>query len=596
MNAARHAFAPTVLALALGLLQHTAPAIASIKVELAGVDDPSGATRDNVLAYLSLARYATLDDLSDDVVNRIFNRAEGEIEDALKPFGYYDPKVEASLTPDGHNWIARLSVTVGEPVKITAVNVAITGAGADETFLRELIDASPLIVGRQLDHGAYERLKGDLQQRATANGYLDARFTTNELLVDPAHLSATATLILDTGPRYRFGVVEIEQDAVDRDFVQRFLRFKPGDWFDSTALLKTQFALDDTQYFRIVEVLPGDRDPVTLTVPVRIDARRNKRQRYTVGVGYDSEFGPRLRLTWNDRLINSEGHRSRLQADLAETNQQLHATYVVPIGDPALEKLQFDLTATNAVLADAHVKTFEVKPSTTHIYGSWQRVAFVDLSRTESIAGGLATRDTLVVPGVSLAPVPPAVTGEFAPSNVAPGFYAEVLGSTTALGSGSSFLRFHVLDDWHFRIAPHWRLLLRAEIGATLAKNFDDLPVRYRFFAGGDRSVRGFGLNSLSPTDTVIGSDGGVSQQLRAGGKHVIVGSIELERDLPRNLALAVFTDAGNAFNRFGAPLEYSAGVGIRYKLPFVSFGLDVAQPLSQSGSPRLHLNIAPVF
>ncbi len=75
-----------------------------------------------------------------------------------------------------------------------------------------------------------------------------------------------------------------------------------------------------------------------------------------------------------------------------------------------------------------------------------------------------------------------------------------------------------------------------------------------------------------------------------------MVGSIELERDLPRNLAVAVFTDAGNAFNRFGAPLEYSAGVGIRYKLPFVSFGLDVAQPLSQSGSPRLHLNIAPVF
>jgi translocation and assembly module TamA len=73
-----------------------------------------------------------------------------------------------------------------------------------------------------------------------------------------------------------------------------------------------------------------------------------------------------------------------------------------------------------------------------------------------------------------------------------------------------------------------------------------------------------------------------------------LVGTVELVHDLPRNLAVATFFDIGNAFNRFGDPLAYSAGIGLRYRLPVVSLGMDIAKPLSESGSPRLHINISP--
>jgi outer membrane translocation and assembly module TamA len=46
-----------------------------------------------------------------------------------------------------------------------------------------------------------------------------------------------------------------------------------------------------------------------------------------------------------------------------------------------------------------------------------------------------------------------------------------------------------------------------------------------------------------------------------------------------------------------GDPLEYSAGVGLRYRLPFLMIGLDVAQSISDtSRSPRLHVNFTPEF
>ena len=41
-------------------------------------------------------------------------------------------------------------------------------------------------------------------------------------------------------------------------------------------------------------------------------------------------------------------------------------------------------------------------------------------------------------------------------------------------------------------------------------------------------------------------------------------------------------------------PLEYSVGIGFRVRLPVVTLGVDVAQPLSRNTSPRLHINFSP--
>jgi outer membrane protein assembly factor BamA len=119
--------------------------------------------------------------------------------------------------------------------------------------------------------------------------------------------------------------------------------------------------------------------------------------------------------------------------------------------------------------------------------------------------------------------------------------------------------------------------------------------------------VRGFGVNDLSPVeqardanDVLLVDEDGNPVYEKVGGKHLFAGSVELVRDLPRNFAAAVFADVGNAFDNFGDPLMYSVGVGVRFRLPVVSVGIDVAQALTTpAGStdrpgPRLHLNFSP--
>jgi translocation and assembly module TamA len=88
-------------------------------------------------------------------------------------------------------------------------------------------------------------------------------------------------------------------------------------------------------------------------------------------------------------------------------------------------------------------------------------------------------------------------------------------------------------------------------------------------------------------------------QPVKVGGRDLLTGTVEIERDLPRNFGVAAFFDGGNAMDRFSDPLAYSVGLGFRLRLPVVTVGLDVAQALRAPGynhlpGPRLHLNISP--
>ncbi len=581
-----------VIALVLASLAYLRIAHAgeSIQVEVVGVE---GRLRDNVLALSSLKRHAESKQLDQDVVERLAQRAPGEVRKALRPFGYYEPQVGTELTRTGGGWNARITIEPGKPVLLVEQQVEITGAGRDERFLQQVVAQSPLRTGARLSHADYDQLKGELLRTAAGHGYLDAAFTRAELLVDPAAREARARVTLDTGERYRFGPTTIEQDFLKESLVRRYLRYREGEWYDAAALLRTQFALDDSQYFAVVEVLPEERDRENRIAPIRIVSERNKRNLYTIAAGYATDTRARGTLGWEDRRLNRSGHRLRAEIRGSSVEESVGLTYVIPWTDPALEKLAFELRGFREQRADVKTEGGSLRAGLTQVRGKWQRVLFVTADTTEdevTTASGDSTlvdrtKSQLLVPGISFATLPPGFLG----LNAVPrGLQVELIGSTSALGSDTDFTRVLVRDERRFRLTDRLQLQLRAEVGASVVGDFQELPAQYRFFAGGDRSVRGYGYEELSPVD----ADGN-----RIGGRHLMTGSIELQRRLPRNFVAAVFVDAGNAIDDFGDPLEYSAGIGLRYRLPFLSIGLDVAQSLSESGrNPRLHLNFTPEF
>jgi translocation and assembly module TamA len=562
-----------------------------IRIEVDGVDREIA---DNVRAFLTLTRYLDRDDVTDSQVRRLADRAVDEAADAIRPFGYYEPVIRSRTSRDGTTWIVRLRIKPGEPVLMESVDVRITGPGADEAALREVVASSALQPGSRLNHPTYDRLRNDLLRVARDIGFLDAELTRRELIVNPPARAAAAYLELETGGRYRFGEVAIEQDVIDAELVQRFVRFEPGQVFSTARLRNTQFALQDSNYFSTVTVTPGERDPQTLTVPVTIRGDAIKRNRYSVSLGYGTDTEVRGRFAWDNRRVNHRGHRLRFETTASGVLTEIITRYVIPIGDPALEKLEFSAAYIDEELGDLDSRRTELTAGLTHAMGQWQRVLFLMLNQERTgFADGSSRDDLLLIPGISYASMPPNfLTGWVRDS----AYYFELSGSPETLGSDASYLRFYTRAERVWPVSGPWYLRLRGEFGTSWVNEFSELPASQRFFAGGDRSVRGFALDELSPVEVSVSDTGEVTRQ-SVGGEHKVVGSVEIERDFPYNLRGAMFVDAGNAFSDWDTPLEYSVGIGVRWRLPMLLIGVDVAQALSESGkSPRLHLNITQVL
>jgi len=604
--------------LTLGIAWFATPAAAGITVEVRGVEEE---IKLNVLAYLSFERYKNSKELSKDFVERLQERSEREVRSALRPFGYYEPTVTSTVEEDAktneQDYKVTINVTPGEPVVVDNVYVRVTGPGANDENFTKITGNPPIRKGQRLNHSRYEELKGGLLRAAANYGYLDARMVRNEMRVDPVSRVADIDISFETGERYRFGVTNIKQDAIDESLVRRFLRYHEQDYFNATELLRTQFALDDSLYFSTIEVLPEDRNRDEHIVPISITAEPNRKSRFDFGVGYGTDTEVRGLAAWENRRVNRRGHRFRTEIRAAALDQSIDARYIVPVGDPATEKFTLQLTGQHQRLADVDSRSLNFMPNFTHVVDSWfgkniqwQRVTYVELLRehSEFIESNTQQDQTLLIPGVSFSLVPRGYLGESLFSRT---LYFEVRGSHSALGSDSDFVQVRASAERVFDFKPQvlkkWHVLLRGDIGATALSKTSDLATTQRFFAGGDRSVRGFGPRDLSPVRQVVNqfnvpqyNDDGTPKLEKIGGKHMFTGSVELIRDIGKSWAVAVFGDAGNAFDSFSDPLMYSVGVGVRMRLPAVSVGIDVAQALttpvgdSSRPGPRLHLNFSP--
>ncbi len=550
---------------------------ADVDVEIEGVD---GALLENVRAMLSIAGEDREDEAPERVIRRLHRRAPDEIRRALEPFGYYAPTIDARLSGDDGDWRASYRIEPGERVRLADVTIEIRGSASDDQAFADLRDQLVLRAGEPLVHSDYDNAKQRIMELAASRGYFDAEWERSTLRIDPDAREARAALILDSGPRYAFGEVTFEQSILKDRFLQDYVPFEPGDPWESGKLLDLQYALDDSNYFLRVDVRAQRERARDGRIPVRIALEPRPRNRYTFGVGYGTDTGARISAGWENRRFNRSGHSFDTRMELSEIGNEVSARYNIPLDDPARERLVLETSLGTEEYGDAEQRQFEIGARRVEQRGNYQATVSLDYQRNEDTISGETTRRNLVMPGAGL------VYSRFDdPVYATRGFRLGgfVSGGTETFGSDVSFLRGRLSGHGVTRLWEGGRLLLRGEIGTVEVEDVDRLPLSRRFFAGGDNSVRGFAYQSLAP----VNDEGDV-----VGGRHLAVGSIELEQLIVGNWGGAVFMDAGNAMNDWDTALRRSAGVGLRYRSPVGVFRVDVARPIDGDESARLHLSL----
>jgi len=566
-----------LLPLLLLLLVGPALAATQLEVEISGVE---GELLDNVRAKLSLLREQGDARLNDYRVHSLFRQAEAEVRSALEPFGYYTPQIEAKLDPQGSGWVAHLQIQPGEPVRVRHVVVAVTGAGGELPQFQNWRQTFPLTSGAVLRHADYEAAKGELLSLAARLGFPEAKLTERRIEVESAQGYADIHLTLASGPRYAFGEVSFSEVPLSTNLLRNYLSFAPGDPFDEALLSRLQRDLADSDYFQRVEVEPQTPDAATHTIALSVTLTMRSRTRWTAGVGFGTDTGPRITGGVERRWVNRYGHRFNASATLSGLGNEFATEYRIPLNPPQTDYFHVDASAQREETDTSTRDTATVAAGVSQTLDGWVRTASINYQEESFEVGGESERSTMLYPSLGWQRV-------VADDRIFPvrGWRIGLTTRAAEEGFGSSTDLLQVIASGKVvESRGRHRFIARLDAGASEVSKFDQLPVSMRFFAGGDQSVRGFAYNSIGPKD----GDGDV-----IGGKYLLVGSFEYNRYFNDRYGAALFYDIGSAFNDQPDSFDKGVGAGLRVRLPFAVIRADIAHTLT-ADHWRFHLNIGP--
>lgn len=553
----------------------------NVKVEVKGI---SGALLSNALAYLSIEQQKFDPNLTESQLQRLHQRATAEIARALQPFGYYDPQIHGSLQHVNGHWLARYEVDPGPPVHITKLDIQIEGDGKDDPDFRAVANKFPLHTNVVLDQALYEKGKQNFQRFASEHGYFDFKWLKSEIAVDPGAHTATITLHMDSGPRYRFGKVNFKQDILQPSLLQRYVPFKTGDPYNTLQLLDLQSAMFDSNYFRNVEINPRRDLSENKEVPIDVTLTPRHKHLYTIGVGYGTDTGPRGTVGWENRRVNARGHRFKIEYNSSAILDSLTARYGIPIRNPRTDQFAITSSWINDHPETSSSETYLLGVSRTVDLGNnWLETLYLNY-QTETYSVGSDKGDSVMwLPGVTLSKV--SADNRIYPMR---GFrlLLDLRGTDPSFGSTAQFVQARAQVKFIHKLFGKGRILLRGDAGSTRFGSIRSLPSSVRFFAGGDQSVRGYAYHSLGPRD----STGEV-----VGGSRLLVGSVEFEYQIIDKWSGAVFYDTGNAMNDWQEALKDGVGFGVHWRSPIGAIRFDLAFAISEPGSPkRLHITVGP--
>lgn len=553
-----------------------------VAVTINGIEDP---ILESARANLELMQYQERD-VSAAEVRRLFDRGKEQLARSLEPFGYYNPQVEGRLErPEPGKFQAIYEVKVGEPVIVQQARIEVGPESATQVESVQLaLQSFEPKHGKRLDHGEYERSKEQIATALANDGYLKARLVRHKVSVVKSANTAEIDLAWDAGERHRLGPVRFSESQFPDAFLQRYKPWQDGEFYSADKMLALQQSLVDADYFTSVAVTPDLEHAADGVVPIDVMLIPAKRTLYTANVYVSTDSGPGTELGIERRWLNRRGHKLGASMEYSARLEEISTRYQIP--KPGLRNRNYTIGAgyrdEETDTSTSRMARFAATEVVDRWKGFQRTVGLQYLNGDFEIAEQQGSTSLLYAEGL--------LTRKAADDRYFPAAgYSLLYGLRFAyesLLSDTSFAQARAEAKWLKKLGEDGRVIVRAAVGAMTVDNFDALPPELRFFAGGDRSIRGFDYQQIGETD----AEGGV-----IGGEYLLVGSGEYEHFFLDNWGAAVFVDGGDAFkSNFDA--NVGAGVGLRWKSPIGLVRVDIARPVVSDldDSWRVHLVIGP--
>jgi translocation and assembly module TamA len=552
------------------LLTASVAQAAQVELQLEGL---SGALQNNVRIGLQTI---TSEEVTAD--SRFQARLTDSIKQSLRALGYYQPIITFTRSPEQAAQSGggiTVHVDAGLPIKIAGSQISLQGAGRnDPTYLGWIAKGKPK-VGTVLDHGKYDAFKNGFATIAMQKGYFDSEWRKTQLGVAEGLHQAWWELDYQTGPRYRFGTVNFTGSQIQIAYLKKLVPFNEGEYYDSRSLAELNRRLSATGWFSTVVAAPdfdkvSGKDPQKI-LPISTSVKPATKNSIETGIGYSTDVGPHLKANWKRPWVNDRGHSMGASTYLSQPEQQLDFSYKVPLLKSPLEQyylMQGGIKRTDLNDTKADASTLALSRYWDNETG-WQKALNLRWSLSHYTQGLVTDTTMLLYPGVSLNRT--RSRGGLMPDWGDTQRYSIDV-SNTSWGSDIDFLIFQAQNVWIRTLADKHRFVVRGNFGWMETNNFNRVPPDLRFFAGGDRSIRGYKYKDVSPRD---------SDNKLTGASKMATGSLEYQYNLSGKWWGAVFVDGGEVVKDFNSKdFKTGAGFGIRWASPVGPIKLDIAKAI----------------
>lgn len=531
------------------------------------------AAYNNVMVHLSSLKTIPVENS-----DRYYYLASKTIDEALRAVGYFNSKIDYQFVPqpNAKQDLLIASIALDEPVKIAEIQVQLLGdAEKDENFLALQKQVPKL--GTVLNQGVYDDYKAELEKVALAKGFFDYQFLTHRLAILPSAHEAYWQLAFDSGKRYRYGNIRFQGSQIREDYLRNILAIQSGDPYLINDLSELSTDLSASNWFKSVLVQPNiDKQSKKVDLDVLVQPRL--KNSYEIGIGYGTDVGPRLQFGWNKPWINSRGQSFSSNFYISDPKKTIEATYKIPLLKQPLnyyyeistgyeEEKKNDTDTSGLTLAILRYWNRET---------GWQNSFGVRARYDNFTQANVSNRTLLIYP-----------TAGFNRTRVRGGLFPywgdsqkiTLNWGNKAVGSDVDFYSAIASTSWIRTYAENHRFLTRAEIGYLSTNQFDKIPPALRFFAGGDRSIRGYGYHKISPKD----KNGELT-----GANRLFTASIEYQYQVKPKWWGAIFYDTGFASDRFAFnDLRKGAGIGVRWNSPIGAVKFDIATPINDKDDSK---------
>jgi translocation and assembly module TamA len=545
-----------------------------------------------------LARYFILPDAMFQNENErsvFMRRAQREIPELLATEGYFAGKVILqSVSPAG---VLNVEVDPGPRTVVTEVDIEFRGdISLPETQniarVKQLRADWAMQSGTPFRANAWDEAKAELLAQVARRDYATARLVESSAQVDPAKARATLHVVVDSGPRFLFGELQVSGlERYEELLVRRQAVFSLDQPYDRDLLLAFQNRLQNLpQLSSVIVNLDTSQENTrtdsnqgsTVIAPVSVQIVEAQSRKIALGIGYSTNNG--VRNSVNYQSYNFLNQAWTLSSDVVfEQNRQTISAGIDTQPNPLGYHLTWNASGEKTQIQglDTRRDKFGVTRSRT-LFGIETGAGLYWQQEQRIPEGGIRETDQALVldwhwnrrmVDNPLFPMSGALTE------------LRIGGASKSVLSDQNFVRSYIRHQTWLPFGDRDVISLRIEGGYTAATSRLGIPQEYLFRVGGTQTVRGFAFQSL-----------GVQEgNAVVGGRVMATGSAEYTHWF-NDWGIALFTDAGGAADV--APDLYMSlgyGIGARWRSPVGPLALDLARGKGQP-DPRIHFSIAVAF